>query len=250
MSTVALVEIFKSIQGEGYHAGRPAIFVRTAGCNLACVFAAGAVCDTPYQRANLKLSVLEVMAQVQGLAGGIKARGQWSPVRDARPMMILTGGEPTMAPAFDDLVMAGLEDGFYVAVETNGTHWRESLVRCDWICVSPKFGVRQGSHAPYHNPNPGNPTLDSKVVRWLEARADMPGAEYRYVISADTPTPPYGEAFRHYVSPAVNSDGQGLEWKFGFPGFAPGALERCQEIVWRDPRWRISLQTHKLMGVR
>jgi len=250
VSKVALVEIFQSVQGEGFHSGRPAIFVRTSGCNLSCVFAEGAVCDTPYQQALLKLSILEVMAQAQKLAGGIVARGQWAEARDQRPMLILTGGEPTIAPQFDALVEAAKADGFYVAVETNGTHWRQGLAHVDWICVSPKGSVQQGSPATFHNHHPGSPDLDPKLVEYIAIFEHLPRAEYRYVISGDSEKPPYQPAFRHYVSPAVMSDGMGKEWMTGFPGFAPGALARCQEIVWQDPRWRISLQTHKLMGVR
>ncbi len=250
MGKIALVEIFKSVQGEGYHAGRPAIFVRTSGCNLSCVFAEGSVCDTPYQQPNMKLTVLEIMAQVQELSGGISARVRWSNYREQRPMLIITGGEPTMTPLFDELVNAAIADGFYTAVETNGTKWRDGLARIDWICISPKESVIQGSPAQYHNHNPQDPRLDEEVTRCLDAYSDQPSGEYRYVISGDSEAPPYLEAFRHYVSPAVLSDGMGKEWQTGFPGFVPGALQRCQEIVWRDPRWRISLQTHKLMGVR
>lgn len=249
MTKVALVEIFRSIQGEGYHTGRPAIFVRLAGCNLACVFAEGAVCDTPYQHAAMKLSVFEVMAQVQELAGGIEARAQWHG-EEGRPMFILTGGEPTMAPQFDALVDAASQDGFYVAVETNGTMWRSGLERCDWVCVSPKVDVKQGSPSPHHNPHPQDPALNPRVTAWLRALAHTPSGEYRYVIAPESPEPLYLPAFRHYVSPAVASDGTGLEWKTGFPGFVPGAVERCQRLVWADPRWQISIQTHKLLGVR
>src|SRR4051812_23461829 len=127
---VSLVEIFKSVQGEGYHAGRAAIFVRTAGCNLSCVFAEGSVCDTPYQHANEKLTVEEIIIRVAAMAGG--ALRSWVP-EESRPMLILTGGEPTMAPAFDELVEAASAAGFYVAVETNGTKWRDGLAQCHWV---------------------------------------------------------------------------------------------------------------------
>jgi organic radical activating enzyme len=249
MSVVSLVEIFKSIQGEGYHAGRPAIFVRTAGCNLSCVFAEGSVCDTPYQQANMKLPVERVIIEAAALAG--ESLRPWMN-RDNRPMLILTGGEPTMAPAFDELVEAADAAGFYVAVETNGTKWREGLLGCDWICVSPKYSITQGSPAEYHNHNPQDPTVHAQVIRLMEETCDEPLGEFRHVItSKDAPMPPYVAAFRHYVSPAVISDGLGTEWKTGkFPGFVPGAMERCQQIVWEDPRWRISAQQHKWWGVR
>lgn len=253
MSSVALVEVFRSVQGEGYHSGRPAIFVRVAGCNLSCVFAEGALCDTPYQKSNFKALVPDLFTDyVLPLLGGLKvgprlAHRGWN---ENRPMLVLTGGEPTLAPAFDDIIDAAREHNFYVAVETNGTRWRAAFERCDWITVSPKEDVAQGSPFKGHNPNPQSAALEAKVVRWLGANEHLPVSEYRYVIAPDSPTPPYYAAFRHYVSPATLSDGTGLEWQKGFPGFVPGALDRCHEIVWQDPRWRISLQTHKLMGVR
>lgn len=254
---IALVEVFPSLQGEGYHSGRSAVFVRSAGCNLSCVFGPGAVCDTPYQQANHKVTIEELFREhVFPLVQDVPKKPRWTGVRrpaweEDRTMLILTGGEPTMQPLFDDIVTAGVELGFYVAVETNGTRWREGLRHCDWICVSPKESIVQGSPAPHHNHNPQNPTLDPMVMAWLEAMAHLPRSEYRYVLTQNDAPPPWHGAFRHYLSPAVLSDGSGLEWKVGgFPGFAPGALERCMELVRLDPRWRLSAQQHKWWGVR
>lgn len=245
---VALVEVFRSVQGEGYHAGRPAIFVRFSGCNLSCVFAEGSVCDTPYQQAVIKTDVDGLWDHITPLFKSSYA----SPVGDEESMMlILTGGEPTLAPAFDAVAYDAAQRGFYVAVETNGTKWRDGLMWCHWITVSPKYGIPQGSPAPFHNHNPQTPALNAEVVRRLEKFQHQPSGEYRFVIgSRNAPQPPYMGAFRHYVSPAVKSDGAGTEWRTGWPGFVPGALERCLEIVQDDPRWRISVQQHKQWSVR
>lgn len=242
---VALVEVFRSVQGEGYNAGRPAIFVRLSGCNLSCVFAEGSVCDTPYQQAKIKCTVDELFTDLDMLRG----QAPVAHVRyDDRLMLIITGGEPTMAPAFDAIAERGVQEGYYVAVETNGTIWRDGLHFCDWISCSPKVDVAQGSPAKHHNHNPHQPLLHPRVVEYLAAEPE--GVEYRYVLAADSPDPKYLPAVRHYVSPAVLSDGEGLEWQTGFPGFAPGALARCLDFVQRDPRWRLSIQQHKLWGVR
>lgn len=262
MSSVALVEVFRSVQGEGYNSGRQAIFVRFAGCNLSCVFADGAVCDTPYQQARIKTDVDALFAEhilpltipnklpPPGL--GDDWRPPSGPARDeGRMMLILTGGEPTLAPQFDAVAKEAARLGFYVAVETNGTRWREGLTWCDWVTVSPKWSIHQGSPAAFHNPHPQSPALHANVVRLLEAGQGQASGEYRYVIgSADAPAPPFGPAFRHYVSPAVLSDGLGLEWEKDFPGFVPGALARCLAIVQENPRWRISVQQHKQWRVR
>lgn len=259
MSRVAAVEVFRSVQGEGYNSGREAIFVRLAGCNLSCVFAEGAVCDTPYMQANIKVdSVAELFEKniwpLTLATSGVKAPespGDWYKNDEGALMLILTGGEPTMAPAFDELVHEGCRRGFYVAVETNGTKWREGLRECHWISCSPKESVRQGSTALHHNHNPQSPQLHTLVKEQLAMRASRPAGEYRFVVSAaGEAAPPFLPAFRHYVSPAVLADGVGLEWKTAFPGFVSGAVERCLEIVQTDPRWRVSLQTHKLLKVR
>lgn len=245
MGKVALIEVFQSCQGEGYNAGRDAIFVRFAGCNLSCVFADNAICDTPYQHAQLKLEFGELCETIRQMRG----RATRNPSREHETMLILTGGEPTLQPYFDDLIKWAFKHDFYIAVETNGTRWRDALRMVDWISCSPKEDVQQGSPSPNHNPNPQSTVLEGLVVEEMASNAEV-RHEYRYVISAQSPPPEYLSAYRHYLSPAVNSDGTGQEWKKGFPGFAPRALENCLQIVKQDPRWRISIQQHKIMGVR
>jgi 7-carboxy-7-deazaguanine synthase len=116
-----LSEIFYSIQGEGTWTGVPAVFVRLAGCNLACGF-----CDTDYST-KFFASVDEVVATVRRLG------------RDC-PMVVLTGGEPlaqTETPALIDALRA---DGRRVHIESNGTIFAK-LPEDVWLCVSPKERV-------------------------------------------------------------------------------------------------------------
>lgn len=255
MAKVSLVEVFRSVQGEGFNTGRDAIFIRLAGCPLACEFAPGVVCDTPYQHATLKLSLEELFGLVMELFDDQISSLVQIKKHDPQnvPMVVLTGGEPTAAPSFDAIARAAYQLGFYVAVETNGTQWREGLDYCDWVTVSPKEDVPQTSQAQWHNKNPQSPKLHQAVIQYMEdrARSWQQGGEYRYVIgSASDPIPPFYPATRHYLSPAIISDGSGEEWKTGFPGFVPGAVQRCLDIIGHDPRWRLSLQTHKFIGVR
>jgi 7-carboxy-7-deazaguanine synthase len=122
-------ELFMSIQGEGYWTGRPAVFCRFSGCNLwtgreedraaaICTF-----CDTnfvDYEEYSLNQLVTEIALRWPG--GGT-------------PMIIFTGGEPLLQ--LDDQLVNTLRDqGWYTAVETNGT--RPLTVNVDWVCVSPK----------------------------------------------------------------------------------------------------------------
>jgi organic radical activating enzyme len=219
--TIPLVEKFFSVQGEGFNAGRSSAFIRFAGCNLDCVFADGSVCDTPWQKFREKPTIGEIL--------------EWLRKGPPNPLIILTGGEPTIHPAFDDLVQVLAKAGFSIAVETNGTTWRPSMPLLCHIVVSPKDQVLHKRDV--------DPTLDPAVVQAAH--------EFRFVIAEGAPKPPWMNCCaRHYVSPAMMADGSGLEWKEGVPDFANGALERCLEIVREDPRWRISLQTHKWMRVR
>ena len=121
-----IVEIFNSVQGEGYHTGTPSIFIRFGGCNLQCSW-----CDTDFSKWD-KMTVSEIMAVLS----------KWDTKR-----VIFTGGEPAMQklrPLSDELH----SKGYNIAIETNGTiELEDGLV--DWICVSPKdmlypeFSIKQ-----------------------------------------------------------------------------------------------------------
>ena len=121
-----IVEIFNSVQGEGYHTGTPSIFIRFGGCNLQCSW-----CDTDFSKWEKK-SISEIM----------EILSQWTTKR-----VIYTGGEPALqklGPLSDELHA----NGYNIAIETNGTiEIKDGLV--DWICVSPKdmlypeFSIKQ-----------------------------------------------------------------------------------------------------------
>jgi len=233
-ASCALVERFFSVQGEGANAGRAAFFIRFAGCNLDCKFADGSICDTPWQKAKFKRTVNELVAWV---AAEVERLCAFATGKADNYMVVLTGGEPTLAPAFDELVGALRQLGAYVAVETNGTHWRDGLLHCNWVTVSPKYMF-------LHGPAAQSRVLDDEVVA-------LPPHEYRYVI-ADRyqDQPPFQPAIFHYVSPAMRANGTGLEYTSPTPvQFVPGAVERCLEIVKHDPRWCLSLQTQKWIRV-
>lgn len=112
-----LVEIFESLQGEGRNTGRPCVFVRFAGCNLACPW-----CDTDVAK-RFELSLDELVAEVKTY----RAKS-----------VILTGGEPTIQQGMNELVAAMKGEGFWLAVETNGLCAPEWLKHVDYIACSPK----------------------------------------------------------------------------------------------------------------
>ena len=101
-----ITEIFKSIQGEGTRAGLPCVFVRLTGCNLRCAW-----CDTAYAfHGGKKMSVEEVMAQVEELTGNNKTV----------PLVELTGGEPLLQEEIYPLAEKLVAAGFTVMIETSG----------------------------------------------------------------------------------------------------------------------------------
>jgi 7-carboxy-7-deazaguanine synthase len=116
-----LSEIFYSVQGEGLWSGTPAVFVRLAGCNLACDF-----CDTDYSLKFLA-GVDDVVARVRDEGGDC-------------PMVILTGGEPLAQSESLALIAALRADGRRVHIESNGTVFAK-LPDDVWLCVSPKERV-------------------------------------------------------------------------------------------------------------
>ena len=119
-------EIFYSLQGEGYHSGIPAVFVRFSGCNLRCAF-----CDTRHQEGR-SLSLPQIIEEVNRYPGA--------------PLLVLTGGEPSLY--IDDAFVAELkrQAGKRIAIETNGT--RSLPANLDWVTLSPKTGFEGGGEEP------------------------------------------------------------------------------------------------------
>lgn len=111
-----ITEIFKSIQGEGTHAGVPCIFVRLTGCNLRCTW-----CDTAYAfHGGSKMSVEAVLAQVDQLAG---RADDGTGLRFQVPLVELTGGEPLLQEEIYELAERLLGAGYTVTIETSGERY-------------------------------------------------------------------------------------------------------------------------------
>jgi 7-carboxy-7-deazaguanine synthase len=208
----AVKEIFHTLQGEGAHAGRAAVFCRFSGCNLwsgreedrataQCRF-----CDTDFFGVDGDGG--GKFATADELAAAIELK--WPVASRARRFVVCTGGEPLLQ--LDVALIAGLHArGFEIAVETNGTV--KAPTGLDWICVSPKAGTE------------------------LVQRT---GDELKLVFPQSEARP---EAF------------EGLDFGNFFlqPMDGPeqvrniaAAVEYCME----HPLWRLSLQTHKLLGIR
>ena len=206
-------EIFYSLQGEGAHTGRPAVFCRFAGCNLwsgreedrltaICQF-----CDTDF--VGTDGSNGGRFASVRELATAVATAWPTPPSPLARPFVVCTGGEPLLQ-LDDDLVAAFHKFGFAVAIETNGTRLPPREV--DWICVSPKAGA----------------DLVLRAGHELKLVFPQAGAE---------PTRFEGLDFQHFFLQPM--DGPERERNTQL------AVRYCL----KHPQWRLSLQTHKLLGI-
>ena len=118
-----VVEIFDSVQGEGFHLGKPVTFIRLGGCNLQCPW-----CDTDFTKFE-EMSVSDILAKV------------------GQDIVVLTGGEPTIHN-LTELLQGLLFKGKYVCMETNGTNSIEEYVGLiDWVTCSPKPGSQYQIHA-------------------------------------------------------------------------------------------------------
>jgi 7-carboxy-7-deazaguanine synthase (Cx14CxxC type) len=210
--TYAVKEIFYTLQGEGANAGRPAVFCRFAGCNLW----SGREAD----RADATCRFCDTeFVGTDGPGGGKFASADalaaaiaalW-PAADppGRRLVVCTGGEPLLQ--LDAPLIGALHDvGFEVAVETNGTI--EPPPGIDWLCVSPKAGA---------------PLLATS------------GDELKLVYPQEGAEPSRYEALRFTHFFLQPMDGPAREENTG------AALRFCLA----HPRWRLSLQTHKLLGI-
>ncbi len=111
----AIVEIFESLQGEGFNTGMPAIFIRFGKCNLACPW-----CDTDYQTFSL-MTLQQIADQVTAFSA---------------KNIIITGGEPTIQPNLENLLSYFKTLGYFLAIETNGL--KPVPPQIDYIATSPK----------------------------------------------------------------------------------------------------------------
>jgi 7-carboxy-7-deazaguanine synthase len=204
----AVKEIFLTLQGEGMQAGRRAVFLRLAGCNLWS--------GREEDRADAKCRFCDT--DFVGLDGENGGRYEADVLADRvaalwqegdRPLVVITGGEPMLQ--LDGALVAALHGrGFEIAVETNGT--LPAPAGIDWICVSPKAGTEVVQRSG-----------DELKLVWPQDGLD--------------PAALLGWDFRHFlIQPMDCAD-------------AEAAKAAAIAFVMAHPRWRLSLQTHKLLGL-
>ncbi len=208
----AVKEIFLTLQGEGVHAGRRAVFLRFAGCNLwtgreedrataICQF-----CDTDFVGVDGENGG---RYEVEALAA--KVADLWGEGTDDR-YVVMTGGEPMLQ--VDDAIVEALHaKGFKIAIESNGTLPAHAGI--DWVCISPKAGSeviqRNGDELKLVWPQPGSNT--AAIEQW---------------------------EFANFLIQPMDS---------GNPESNLANIEAATRFVMDHPKWRLSLQNHKILGL-
>ena len=209
--TYTVKEIFYTLQGEGANSGRAAVFCRFSGCNLwsgreedrsraVCQF-----CDTDFVGTGPdggRFATAEDLAQAVARA--------WRGEDDDTRFVVCTGGEPLLQ-LDEELIDRLHEQGFIVAIETNGTRIAPNTI--DWVCVSPKAGAelvqRSGDELKLVYPQTGAPPEEFEQLD-------------------------FDNFFLQPMDGAATEENTRL------------AVEYCMT----HPRWRLSVQTHKILGVR
>lgn len=213
----AVKELFYTLQGEGAQAGRAAVFLRFAGCNLWSGLerdrekgpgGCSRWCDTDF--VGLDGPGGGRFASADALADAVAAAWPHKHGEGQAPMVVCTGGEPLLQ--LDGALLDALHArGFFVAVETNGTKPVPESV--DWVCVSPKAGgelrQRTGDELKLVFPQPG---FDPDPFTKLE--------------------------FTHFILQPMDGPDRSRNTEL--------ALRYCLE----HPQWRLGLQMHKMVGIR
>ena len=209
--TYAVKEMFLTLQGEGMQAGRRAVFLRFAGCNLwsgreqdraeaVCRF-----CDTDFVGTDGdgggKFSGAEALADA-----ALKLWGD----AEGRPFIVLTGGEP-MLQIDDPLIRALHARQFEIAMESNGT--LPAHPDLDWVCISPKAGSKIVQRS-------GN---ELKLV-WPQSGSNVEAME--------------NWTFDHFLVQPLDDEN------------AAANHQAAIDFVMARPKWRLSVQTHKYLGLR
>ncbi len=254
MKNYRVNNIFYSLQGEGHNTGRAAVFVRFAGCNLRCPF-----CDTEFDSYR-EMTFEEIIAEVSSLHPScvplVASEQSSSAPFTLHPLVVLTGGEPTLQvdEAFVDQLH---QHGYEVAMESNGT--RPAPRNLDWLTVSPKqnFGDMklwgyEGMRVPdeikivFDEDTPAK--LSSLHPSCVPLVASEQSSSAPFTLHPSPFLRPLGskraelERTLHqklYLQPCDTGDEQRNA----------AIVKACVEYIKEHPEWRLSLQTHKLIGI-
>ncbi len=214
-------EIFFTLQGEGAHSGIPAVFVRFSGCNLRCPW-----CDTDFADYT-EMSADDIIRTMQEL---------YDTPNERRKMCVLTGGEPSLQ-VDNQLIDALHQAGFYICIETNGTHSLPEGI--DWITCSPKMAYSLHSKGTEEKPTllALHKVNEVKVVY----TGDYDPEVWRNQLEAE-----------HWMLQPLRYTGEWL-LQSGIDDFEIDSNDNLDDTVryiLAHPFWRLSVQLHKIAGLR
>jgi organic radical activating enzyme len=221
-------DIFYSLQGEGHNTGRAAVFIRFAGCNLRCPF-----CDTEFDSYR-EMSDEEILTVVSDFR--LQTTDCRPQTTDYRLLVVLTGGEPTLQvdAAFVDLLH---EHGYEVAMESNGT--RPAPRNLDWLTVSPK--VLGGETFSGERSEVRGERLPDELKVIFDEHTDPEAYLPSPTTHHPSPITHHPSPIKHlYLQPCDTGDAQRNA----------DITARCIDYIKHHPWWRLSLQTHKLIGFK
>ena len=201
-------EIFFTLQGAGAHSGIPAVFVRFSGCNLRCPW-----CDTDFTNYT-PMTAEQIVKEVREL---------YDMPNERHKMCVLTGGEPSLQ--VDKPLIDALHDaGFYICIETNGTHPLPQGI--DWITCSPKEGTKIALKQVNEVKVVFTGTYDPQV--WCEQ------------LKAE-----------HWLLQPLRYTGEWLmENVDAWENDRNDNLDDTVRYILTHPFWRLSIQLHKIVGLR
>ena len=204
--TYHLNEVFASLQGEGRNTGRPVTFIRFAGCNLSCPW-----CDTDRSE-KFCATLPDLVKQVVELEV---------------PSVVVTGGEPSIQPGLDELLIALKRRNFWIALETNGMVAPPRPDLFDYIAVSPKaeFADR------YNDRQMLSKADEVRIVCSSRRIADFCRSMRERIHATD-----------YYISPLSRHGRMDV-------AKATALMDILNEGLTEKP-WMLSVQTHKLIGIR
>jgi 7-carboxy-7-deazaguanine synthase len=209
--TYSVKEMFYTLQGEGAQTGAASVFLRFAGCNL------WSGLESDRSKAVCRFCDTDFVG-TQGVNGGKFRQANelaqavnrlWGAAQSDHKLVVCTGGEPLLQ--LDDALIDALhEHGFRIAVETNGTIKAPRGI--DWICVSPK------STAPLNQ-------ITGDELKLVYPQADAPPENFETL------------SFKHFFLQPMDGPDQAHHTK--------AAIQYCM----KHPQWRLSVQTHKWLGI-